>query len=477
MAVLEAQTGRPASPIVARWPLLPLRVLMANLFDAGLGTLFLVSVLWQAVLLVNDRPELSVEMLALAGNGCLAVAGFVWSLRRQYPILLAFFFFDFIFLSIAPQQQLRFGFDPVFGDATALWTAIWLCLAFSLFGGLALVARARPVTPRPLDGSSWYARSLCPGFHPAMLSIVVTIASAGLLLLYGRSLFTSREGYFDNLAGFADKTSSLLLTSFLNPLVFAGAVVGLIGAWRARDRGWLAVFAGLLVLAAVINNPIVTARFRASALIAFAVLALVGWRNTRLLAAYLVAGMASSPIFNAFRYENSTTTDARTLDRFFSHIDFDAFAMTCHVVRYSLQNGFSYGDNIASALLFFVPRALWPGKSEHVAFYVWPQVRYYRNVWTNNLSSPPFAEGYFAFGLLGALLMIAVMCWLAVKLERSAEAARPDSAGRLVVCMIPMLSIILLRGPLIVGVSEVCGDIAAVLAAVKLSQVRFRLMR
>lgn len=475
MSALETQASGPDGGIIPRWPHLPVTGVVTQLFDAALGTAFLIGVGWQAALLAGDRPEFTLEMLALAGNGCAAVAGFVWSLRRQYPILLAFFFFDIVFLSIAPLQQLRFGFDPVFGDVNALWTTIGLCLAFSVSGCIALVMRGWPVTPYPVPRMPRYARSLGPGFHPAMLAMVVMVVAAGLLVLYGRSLFTSREGYFDNLAVFADKTSSLLLTSFLNPLVFAGAVVGLIGAWRRQQRVWLAVFVGLLLLAEVINNPIVTARFRASALLAFALLAILGWRNTRLLAAYLVAGMASSPIFNAFRYQSTTATDARTLERFFSHIDFDAFAMTCHVVRYSLQNGFSYGNNIASALLFFVPRALWPGKSEHVAFYVWPQVRYYRNVWTNNLSSPPFAEGYFAFGLPGALLMIAGIFWLAVKLERSADAAQPDSAIRLVVCMIPMLSIILLRGPLIVGVSEICGDVAAVLAAVKLSQVRFRL--
>lgn len=147
MSVVTARTGSPGGRIIPRWPQFPVRAAMMHLFDAMLGTAFLVGVLWQAVLLANDRPELSLEMLALAGNGCMAVAGLVWSLRRQYPILLAFFFFDFIFLSIAPQQQLRFGFDPVFGDATALWTTIWLCLAFSVCGDIGLVARARPLMP------------------------------------------------------------------------------------------------------------------------------------------------------------------------------------------------------------------------------------------------------------------------------------------------------------------------------------------
>jgi len=477
MQGVEAQAGGPGDRILPSWPQMPVRTALALVFDAGLGVALFTAVIWQAALLAADRPERVLEMLALATNGGMAAAGFICSLRRRYPILLAYFFFDFVFLSIAPQQQLRFGFDPVFGDANALWTTIGLCLAFSLSGAVALLARARPVPPRPEANRAWHARSIGSGFYPALLALAVLIASVGLLALYGRSLFTSREGYFDNLAVFVDKTSSLLLTSFLNPFVFTGAVVGVIGAWRRQDRTWLFIFLGLLLVAEVINNPIVTARFRASALIAFALLAFMGWRNTRLLATYLVAGMAASPIFNAFRFQSSTASDARTLETFFSHIDFDAFAMTCHIVRYSLLNGYSYGSNILSALLFFIPRALWPGKSEHVAFYVWPQVRYYRNVWTNNLSSPPFAEGYFAFGLAGALIMIAAICWMAVKLERAADAAQPDSAIRLVVCMIPMLSIILLRGPMIVGVSEICGDVAAVLAAVKLSQVRFRLIR
>jgi hypothetical protein len=173
--------------------------------------------------------------------------------------------------------------------------------------------------------------------------------------------------------------------------------------------------------------------------------------------------MIASPISNSFRYENATAYDIRSFDTFFAH---------SHIVYYLTYEGFSYGSNLLAALLFFVPRSIWPEKSEHVAYYVWHQVRYYRNVWTDNLSSPPFAEGYYAWGLIGAIgLTVAVFAVLTL-LERRAQAAQPGSRYRFIVCVAPMLTIILQRGPFIVGYSEYWGNIVALLTALALLSVK-----
>ncbi len=446
-----------------------------DLLDISIFLLLIAGLIWQVAELNSERPEMSLEMAALGLNGVLAAVGFFISLRHRYPVLLACFYFDYVFLAFAPIQQLRVKFDPIFGDERTLWITIALCLMFSAMGIVALVFRSRPMPRGLIRESSFLGKSIDDGFHPLVLSLTVACVSALLLALFGSSLLTSREGYFENVGLYADKTFSLLLTSFLNPLVFTGSVVGLLASRSARNWPWFLAFLMLFAVAELINNPIVTARFRASALISFAVMAFMGWRNTRVLATFLIAGLLASPIFNAFRYEHSTGTDSRTFATFFAHIDFDAFSMTSHIIRYAGQNGYSYGDNILSALLFFVPRALWTSKSEHVAYYVWPQVRYYRNVWTNNLSSPPFAEGYYAFGILGAAAMTAVLFYIFVTIERRAEISAPNSGSRLIACMIPVLSIILLRGPFIVGVSEMSGDIAAILVTLAIARVRFRL--
>ena len=454
------------------YPVLDLR--LHDIYDAALllfGALVLVLVTAD---LASDRPEVGLATFLLAVNGAAALIGFAICLRRQYLILLASFFFDYIFLAVAPMQQLRVKFDPIFGNDHALFTTILLCFCFTATAFGSIYFRALPVR-RP-QRLGFLSRAAFGGsrFHPAVLFCTITIVICVLLAFYGSSLFSTRQTYAENVLAHFDKTTSLLLSTYLNPFVFMGAVLGVLGARAEKKWPWLLGFLVLLVLAEVVNNPIVVARFRSSALMAFALLAFFGWDNARAIASFMVVGMIASPISNSFRYENATAYDIRSFDTFFAHMDYDCFAMMCHIVYYLTYEGFSYGSNLLAALLFFVPRSIWPEKSEHVAYYVWHQVRYYRNVWTDNLSSPPFAEGYYAWGLIGAIgLTMAVFAVLTL-LERRAQAAQPGSPYRFIVCVAPMLTIIMHRGPFIVGYSEYWGNVIALLTALALLRMRIR---
>jgi hypothetical protein len=87
--------------------------------------------------------------------------------------------------------------------------------------------------------------------------------------------------------------------------------------------------------------------------------------------------------------------------------DFDAYSSLCNTINYVSSNGITWGRQLATVLLFFVPRSIWEGKSvgsgalvnklEHSDF--------------TNFSSPFIAEGYINFGVLGAVFFIAVLAW------------------------------------------------------------------
>jgi len=59
-------------------------------------------------------------------------------------------------------------------------------------------------------------------------------------------------------------------------------------------------------------------------------------------------------------------------------------------------------------------------------------------------------------------------------LERRAQAAQPGSPYRFIVCVAPMLTIIMHRGPFIVGYSEYWGNVIALLTALALLRMRIR---
>lgn len=425
--------------------------------------------------LMSERPEMGIPAALLGLNGCASITGLWITLRRGYPTLLAAFYFSYVFLSVAPLQQIRLNFDPIFSHDSVLFRTILLCLMMTVIALVALYIRSRPVLP--FDGRrGFFSRSSYDrNFQPLALFTTVSLVSCGLLLLYGSSLVSSRESSAAAVADNFDKIGFVLVSACLNAFVFIGTIIGVLAARFNNNRPWLVAFLVLLVIAEFISNPMVTPRFRASELIVFALLALFGWNNTRLLLAFLLTGLAASPVFNAFRSETITGPDKRTFDTFFSNIDFDAFSMISYAVHYVEQAAYGHGSNFLATLLFFVPRTIWTEKGQQVGPLIWPQLRYYRGVGTDNLASPPMAEGFYDYGFAGAFLLIAAIFAAFVVLERRAAAAEPASPFRLLVCLSPMLAILILRGAVIVGYAEFWGNFIALTAAVVLARLKIRL--
>jgi hypothetical protein len=447
---------------------------LSDIFDFLVLLLAVTVIAWEIWSLDAERPEMRVYGILLGFNGYASFIGIWISLRRGFPTLLASFYFSYFFLSVAPLQQIRVRFDPIFSHDSILLTTILLCLMLTGIAFTALYFRARPVRrvsgPRGFLSRSSYDRN----FHPLALFSAVAAVSVGLLLLYGPALISTRETSTTAVLEHFDKIGLVFVTACLNAFVFIGAVIGVLAARFNNNRPWLVAFLFLLVIAEFINNPMVTARFRASELIVFALLAFFGWRNTRLLLAFLLTGVLASPLLNVFRTEAISDPERRTFETFFAHIDFDAFAMTSYAIHHVGQAAYGYGSNLLATLLFFVPRAIWTEKGQQVGPLVWPQVRYYRSVGTDVLASPPIAEGFYDYGFVGAFLLTSAIFTAFVMLERRAEAAERASPLRLLVCLSPMLAILIMRGTLIVGYSEFWGNFAALTAAVALARVKMR---
>lgn len=418
------------------------------------------------------RDELAWAGIMLLANGLLALFGFWRSLRRGYPMLLVAFFFDIVFFAVAPAQQIALRYDAILDNEELLFSVLLQCLVFTGCALVALHYRARPVARPARDGTPvpFMARSVIGNTMADPLPLFATVAAlSGLLLvLYWPALFTSRQGFSEYLAEAYGKSVILALTSFCNPLVLVGALVGLLGAHARGARGWQLAFLLLLAVAVLVNNPIVGPRFRLSAVVGFAVLALWGWNNTRLLAAVLLAGIGISPLLNSFRYDVATS-DVRSLDMFFVHMDFEAVTLMAHTVYYVGQVGISYGNNLLGAVLFFVPRAIWQDKADYISSYMFEYLKFYRGFETDNLSSPPPAEGYFAFGWPGVVAVTLAVLLALAWIERRAEAGEDGSPWRLIACILAMLTMILLRGPFLVGYFEMWAHALAVVAVALLA--------
>ena len=113
------------------------------------------------------------------------------------------------------------------------------------------------------------------------------------------------------------------------------------------------------------------------------------------------------PILSILRFNsNEIKTKFDSIEKVFSYSllggDFDAYSSLCSTINYVSTHGITWGKQLATVLLFFVPRNIWPSKSvgsgalvnklEHSDF--------------TNFSSTFIAEGYINFGIIGSVIFI-----------------------------------------------------------------------
>jgi hypothetical protein len=418
--------------------------------------------------LIYARPDFSTVAILTGINGALALLGFVAAMKLGRPIFLVVAFFDYVFFAIAPMHQFRIGEDPIYDDIVLLTYAVLLCLAFSLAMLPFCIRPIRAVKKRlGILDKSLFDTCFCPEI---MFAISLSLNLA-LLIWYAPALFQTRQAMEELIV--LDKSSFILVISFLNPFAFISAFLGLLAAYRAASAGWFAAFSVCLMLSAIVNNPSNMARFRVGALYFMVIMALGGWRNTRLLSILLIVGMLISPALNAFRYDDQAPTEVAS-DNFLTIMDYHIVNLLCYTIKYSTEVGISYGSNLLGSVLFFVPRTTWSGKSEHIGYYLLPFVQESRYYGTDNLASPLLAEGYFAFGVAGAIALPALVFMILSWLERSAVGASQGSAWHFILCVSPTLTMILMRGPLVVGISEFISFSAAVMASCFVLRIGFR---
>jgi hypothetical protein len=86
-------------------------------------------------------------------------------------------------------------------------------------------------------------------------------------------------------------------------------------------------------------------------------------------------------------------------------LNYDAFSNIGVAMEIVQQNGFSYGYQILSALLFFIPRGIWAGKPDASGLVIGEHLVDHYGFNFTNLSNPLVSEGYMNFGIPGLIVM------------------------------------------------------------------------
>ncbi len=262
--------------------------------------------------------------------------------------------------------------------------------------------------------------------------------------------------------------------AFIGSLFFLGlqSVTACLVAVRFHvSRSRLISFVPLLlviVLLAVARNPFNAPRFMLLAVWGPVMLALCGGRLPA--AWFYVAGLLALTIL--FPVLNITTrlgldgvgglSEISVFGNFFDIPSVDVFDMAVHAVRFMSAHDQMWGEKLIAILLFFVPRAVWPGKPVVGGLDVGNELFAAGMYGTPNLSFFVGCDLYMDFGFAG----VALGGIVAAMLLRSVLMAEWGVFGGVSVLRILIASSmpILLRGPVGAVLPLFVCQIAVVLA-------------
>jgi len=242
------------------------------------------------------------------------------------------------------------------------------------------------------------------------------------------------------------------------------AFIGLLLAWwlwTNRDRmkvsrkwrEWLVVYGvGLLPLTFVVNNPQSTPRyFVGTILLTFAFIVLRWSRRHSFglwIALFVFGLLVAFPYSDYFRTEFQRSFEITPVTTQLTTVgDYDAFQQVLNTLQYVSAEGVSFGWQLLGVVLFWVPRALWPGKPLGSG----ELVAEFQGYEFTNIDSPLWAEAYINAGIVGVILIFFAFGALTGTLQKLyLDPARSSSS--LVSVLVPLLAayqIFLIRGELI----------------------------
>src|SRR5690606_2605302 len=145
------------------------------------------------------------------------------------------------------------------------------------------------------------------------------------------------------------------------------------------------------------------------------------------------------------------------------------YANTCRTVTHVRQYGASDGQQLLSAILFFVPRSSWPEKSVGSGYFIFEKSgSQYRNI-----CSPLVAEGYINFKWMGVVLFSVLFALIASFFDKNQGSNKTNVvAFKIFYPAILVLSFLWLRGDLMSGLalsSSVIFSIILLMLALKMA--------
>ena len=382
--------------------------------------------------------------------------------RQVRPVALGFWMFTYIWLGLAPLAMLATNTYPwpyrtdarIAVEASAI-LEVGL-LAYSLGSALAS-RRPAPKARRPVE--RLLSREIAP--VRLLLLCLLSLALAAYLIPKQGGLstfFTSRQAITtaDSTTGGGTKAGQALAAWGLTVPAF-WALLGLLQLPRRRRGDQLLKGARLialpvlLVLNAVVNNPISNPRFWAGTVLLTVLFALPVVRRPRgfrvAAAGVLVVVLVVFPYSDYFRYTVRSQVHVESITtQFTTDDDYDAYQQIQTGLAMEQTTGFQ-PQRLLGPPLFWLPRSYWPGKPQDTGV----DIATFAGYDFTNLSAPLWIESYLWAGIPSLVAAFALLGALGRRVDEARNRLRARS-GTLAALLVPAFGfyqMILLRGSLL----------------------------
>lgn len=400
-----------------------------------LGAYVIISVF----LFANFATELEVWASFFVSNLVLFILLW-WHLfkERDYsPFISVYIVFNFLFFIIAPILQLRvigsknadFLTNLPYTSSGIIYANVLIVVfTISFFGAYTLLKKTRKTTLISFDIKS----------EKRLPLVLVGILGVSLFVFIASYDFVLNEMSRTGWGSFSVGTTALLIWKKLLFVVPLGGVFLSVQYYKGARRSSknLLAIALVLILFVVLllwfKNPLVEKRNALGPIyisLIFLFIPRLLNNNVKTMFFMFFTMIIVFPLSAIITHTRSSLREIfiqprLLLDEFegegigevFNTLHYDAFINIVATIDYVKYDGFSYGYQLLSAFLFFVPRKVWPDKPITTGQLVGEHLIDNYGFNFSNLSNPMVSEGYINFGVVGVILLALALAYTIVYL-------------------------------------------------------------
>lgn len=422
------------------------------------GSILLIVLVLIIFYIFNDIDMNGKSFLTIVGFSIIGILS-ILSIIKDARVISTnkfFWYFQFVFMSIAPLCQYLSGYFPwgVRISESDIEIGVFLTIVWDIVYLLSYGKRGRRIKRGTIGrklkdlelGNRDYSRLfLIIVFFSSILGFALLVKMIGFYNLFFRS---------ENMLDIENSTINFIVRKLLTALPAMVCAMFILTYKRRKSPLLLVGIISLIAIAICANFPTSTTRYwMGTIFIGIAMIATIQRKESRIVDYGIVFGLlVAFPLFYIFKTMTiedlfNGNVNFGGIVNSFNTVDFDAFTIMARSIRYVRENGITWGNQLLNIILFFIPRGIWKNKPITTNVLIASA----QNQRFTNLSCPLTAEGYVNFGIVGLVLYCIVYAKINRALDDMYWENSDDSKINIINIVYPFLCVITLyinRGPL-----------------------------